>query len=481
MRNITRSDGVFTHTPARKFTAVFKSLTQLGSGALTLFYSGNNQRFNYYGGATQAERVQYGDNYSGYNENPGSSRYYGYNYNDYKNSISYIKYGFALGDAQISNQYYYYSGDGFGAGAGVSKSNLYLKKSWNITNRWGDIVKADIPLKHARVEIGLWYQRDRGHHYQDRYTPSTASYYFAYDELVHTRTATPYVQVKINASHRLIVTPGMKYLFVRRRFDNHLDHSSHTVAFREWLPSLGVNYALSPVWRLYANYTRNANPPAYNQFYSGQFNPDLKLQIANTIEMGGYWKAKRWSGRVTLFHTAFRNYILTTLVQEGSQPISQLSNAGNAVHEGASVSNNYQFLPWLSGFFNVGFLHARLTSANQPVPYAAHHTESLGINIHRGKLRASFAVRETGKRYVNLGGVFAPIGSAVSADASVSYRLSGAPRPSPGYGLKDASLKLTISNAFDRRNTLSLSGAASDPRYTLQAPRTVYASIEAHF
>ncbi len=495
LTNYSYSDGYFYNTYTSKSQQMFKSKSLVGPGALTLFFSKNNQFQNYYGGCTAGDIAALGNRCNRYNNDPSSTDYSGYNYNYYKNWITYVGYKAPLpGSGEISNKYYYYYGNGYGAGAyHPYGGSLQTQKGWNRTHRYGDVLRSKIPLGSALLlKPGVWFQFNGTVHYEARYNATTqAELYRVYDETVRTRTLEPYFSVEWMPTRSLKVTPGVKYLDVQRKYTDNSANASQNVTFTGLLPSLGVNYALTPHWHLYGNYTRNMRPPGYNQFYTGQFNQDLVPEKTNSYQLGTYFNTGAWSGRVTAFDTQYQNYILEVRQQMGSQTVNYLFNAGSATYRGASATLTYKITPALSMFANAGVLHTNIEYYDEPQPYAANQTQALGFNWDEGPWSASLSAKHVGTRYVIIRDIYShdvsyyKLPSRVTADVSVSYKVALAPSSKGGAAAKDIEIGLHVSNLFDQQvPTDAAEGphySVSNPYLYLSYPVTTYLTITGRF
>jgi len=507
--NTNQRDGYFQNNGAIQNQFLFKSVSQIGPGALTLFFSQNNQRFNYYNGATAAQIAQFGNDYNSYTSDPflpngkPNTNYTGYNYNRYLNWLAYGKYEGQLGRVKFSEQFYYYYGNGYGASATTSAQTLLtpagtvqrispatnqvlLRNSINNTHRWGNIAKLLFPLGPVDTEMGFWFNHNNTIHDSQYLNQANVYLGSSYNEPVVTDTYEPYIVFNYRPIAPLKITAGVKYLYAQRDFQDLVAIAQNkpgvfNANFHAVLPSVGVNYRILQGLNVFANFTQNANPPGYNQFYTGFYNPSLQPQKAYSYDVGTVWNLGPWKGELDFFRVDFRNYILSTTIQVGSANQTVLANAGKAINQGISWNNNYVFNDKLSAYLNVGFLDARLKSLGQPLPYAPHNTESLGLIYKDGGFRGSIGFNQIGNAYYNLGGRFLPLGSRFYSNASLRYTWNNMPLSAGGFGLKKVSLGVTVNNLFDRTWIQSYTGSASNPNLKLNLPANVYATLDASF
>lgn len=512
--NKNKTDGYFDNTPSDQKQYLFKSVTQLGPGALTLFYSQNNQAFNYYGGCTAANLAKFGDTCNVYSSDPlyngkPNGLYTDYNNNIYKNWLTYAKYEATFGKVTVSNQLYYYRGNGFGGGAytnatynllqpsGVYGSvkapagGLFLSHSINDTRRIGNIFRLAMPLTDSlNMEAGLWLNKNDTTHDQ-QFISSTSGQYLGsvYDEPVATKLYEPYVNFTFKPTQVLILQAGVKYLHVNRDFTNYAALASgkpgqFSNSFSTTMPSLGLNYAVTRGVNVYANVTRNTNPPQYNQYYTGTYNPNLEPEKATTYDAGVVYDFGAWSGGLDLFRVNFDNYIQSyTYTPPGSTgSVTMLANVGKAVNEGIAWQNNFRFNGNWSAYANLGLLNAQFTSAKLPMPYAPHSTAAVGVIYAAGPWRARFGVRHAAQAYWT--DSKSPIAAHTSADASVRYTWKAGDTVG-GLGFKQFSVNLNVDNLFNQQYTYKYKtgfpGSASNPLLYTSLPRRWYLGLEATF
>ena len=512
--NRNKLDGYYDNTPSDQRQYLFKSVTQLSNGALTLFYTQNNQNFNYYGGCTAANVAKFGDTCNVYTDAPivngkPNGLFTDYNNNIYQNWLTYAKYEGTFGNVTLSNQLYYYRGNGFGGGAytnatynllqpnGVFGSvkapagGLFLSHSINDTRRIGNIFRLSMPLADTvKMEAGLWLNKNDTTHDQQFISSTTGQYLGSvYDEPVATKLYEPYVNFTFTPTRTFTLQAGLKYLHVSRDFTNYAalaqkKPGQFSNTFSTTMPSLGVNYAVSKGINLYANVTRNTNPPQYNQYYIGTYNPDLAPQKATTYDAGVVYDFGMWSGALDLFRVNFDDYIQSyTYTPPGSTgSVTILANVGKAVNEGLAWQNNFTFNNNWSAYANLGLLNAQFTSAKLPMPFAPHSTVAAGLTYRTGPWKASLGLRHVSEAYWT--DSKSPIDAHTTADASLGYTWK-AGDTAGGLGFKQFSVKLNVRNLFNEQHVYKYKtgypGSASNPLLYTSRPRSFYLGMEAQF
>lgn len=493
----------FQNNSASKTNVAFKSNTKLFGGTLTTFFAQNNQIFAYYEGCTQANINTYGDSCNFYNNTPSSKNFTGLNYNRYLDWIGYIDYTLPIGPAKLDNKYYYYEGHGYGAnGANVGTAKtLVLEPSYNLTHRWGDIIKATIPLGHGlTLEPGGWFQMNRTEHYEANQSIATSQEVTprVYDEFVRTLTSTPYVNLSGKPVERLAFDLGVKYLLLDRDYyapaPTQNPPEYYTTQFRKLLPSVGVNYEFLTGWHAYANYTRNLRPPGYSEFYTGNFayNSGLKAEATHNYATGVYLDKGPFEGRVTAFYTSYQNYILNFSVPNptgGSGSVTEVINVGDAHYGGAAVTMTWLMTPWLQSFLNLGVLKTWIDGyGSGAAPYAPNQTQSIGLFANYHGFSTTLSVDHAGQRaYLftdPFGGKnpvqYLGLPSMVTANASVGYDWK--PRTT---WLKELDTHLALRNVGNNRAVIDYNVGSfnsfnpNDPLLVLNPPFSVFLTVDA--
>lgn len=510
-QNKIAMDGYFQNTPANQEQTIVKSMTALGNASLTLYYSRNNETFNYYDGCTAANIALQGNSCNLLTNNvllsngKVNTNYAPWNYNTYIDSMAYAKLVLPLSHgAQLTDQLYFYNGNGYGAGAVTYSPTLLqpngligkvappvdgalLSNSYNITKRWGDIFKVLIPIGSSTIEAGVWYNHNHTDH-DGQYLNSATNQYVgsSFTEFVTTDTTEPYFNVTYKFNQNLSLVFGAKYLYMDRSFLNTVAQaagqtSSYDTKFDVILPSVGLNYKLNPTWSTYANYTKNANPPGYNQFYIAPFNPNLTSEQADVVDIGTQWKVGGWTSSVDAFRLNFSNYILSSSVIINGVSQTELTNGGSALNQGISWQNNWLIDNNWSGYANVGVLNAKFTTLNQQFPYAPNNTLSVGAIYNNDAITGQIGAVHVANSFYSVGNyptnTMLNLPSYTMVNASLGYTFTFAPMNSQ-FGFKDATVALAISNLT---NTSYITSYYNATTQQLNEPRSYYLSVNARF
>jgi iron complex outermembrane receptor protein len=103
----------------------------------------------------------------------------------------------------------------------------------------------------------------------------------------------------------------------RFRFEGELDLGS--VAWTFFNPRIGLRFALSPPFSLYASLGRSSREPARSDLFAGEDNPTLPYDLravqpeeVTDVEAGADWRGERLSLQANVYFMEFRNEIAQT-------------------------------------------------------------------------------------------------------------------------------------------------------------------------
>jgi iron complex outermembrane receptor protein len=171
------------------------------------------------------------------------------------------------------------------------------------------------------------------------------------DERNQARSADPYVQAEWSTP-RLGLSAGLRQARVRYRSEDHFivpgnGDDSGSMAWRGWLPSLGLRVNLLPTLVAHASVGRGMETPtlneaAYRPAGASGLNTALAASAHNTVEVGLRGRHGHAGWNLTLFETHTQRE-LTVLSNTGGRAIYQ--NAGRTLRRGLEFGANAQWGP----------------------------------------------------------------------------------------------------------------------------------------
>jgi len=404
------------------------------------------------------------------------------------------------------------------------------------THRPGITLKANYELDNHRILAGLWFEHadhrqsqpatsvdnagnigdiwlrdnlvtyNNGQVYQGRNykTVSTGSSYFVTDQV---------------AVGDLELVPGLRYTEITRDFTNYASSGSGMgadyQASRTWgklLPSFGARYKLDDATQVYGNVTKNMRAPS-NWVMSGWVNggtysngvlngytlkPNTSVQAETAIntEAGMRFSGQGYNAQFALFQVDFRNRLASGYnpdtatstdynfgsvrmrgleLQAGTKPSGGWSYFGSLTYTQSRVLSDY------TNLVN-GTPVTTLTAGNQ-FPDTPKWMAGASVQYATGPYLAALSAKYVGKRYTTLTNDAWLDGYTVF-DFSAGYRF-----PSGSF-MKNPTLRLNVSNLFDKKylnansgsgSSIGISDAAGTQTYYVGAPRFTSVTFSSDF
>ena len=450
---------------------------------MLLFYR-NSVYANRSKGITTQELQQYGRRYSGLSTKLNSPDYFGYNFAHSTRSRMYIKYSAILNRAHLSANFYYFTGRATmhltipnkSAPGGFWVARLRATRD----HRFGSILKANYFLSQGELKTGVWMESDRQGISQiapilyNRFTGIAYSNPTQYP--VHSMSIQPYAEFKWRPTVNLTITPGIKGYYLSRSVAGAPGKPKHNAEFGLVLPSFGMNYRFIRGLHAYFNYTRTAEAPPASQLTAAYVNAMLAPQIANSYELGLIWHKNRWQGRFTAFRTDFMNYIESVPVLIGSQVLNTYASNGGARYQGLGLSAVYRINRQLSTFINAGLLDAQLTTIQQPVLGAPHHTESVGLSYKSNHWFGLLSMRQVGSAFYD---ATSKVNGYLTGNVSFGYKIG--PFDVAGVKVRNASIQANVDNMFNRLYAVTATSSVNGPLYQYSRPTNFLLQFSATF
>ena len=217
------------------------------------------------------------------------------------------------------------------------------------------------------------------------------------DERNQARSADPYVQAEWR-TQRLGLSAGLRQARVRYRSEDHFivpgnGDDSGAMAWRGWLPSLGLRVNLLPELVAHASVGRGMETPTLNEVAyrpggTSGLNTGLAASAYNTVEVGLRGRHGNAGWNLTLFETHTQRE-LTVLSNTGGRATYQ--NAGRTLRRGLEFAGNAQWGPLtasaaltlLQARYRDGFLTCDATPCTTPTALVAAGSRLAGTAPRR--------------------------------------------------------------------------------------------------
>jgi iron complex outermembrane receptor protein len=491
------SDGYLTNANLDRSNAFLKVVQPVNDSTdITLVSNLNKLRQNPPVGATPNQLSQFGVNY-GYNTDPASQGYFGYNLDRITTDYEYIGLNSKVAGWTFDNKLYTYAyyHDGFnGLDVGGSLPNGVVDvgdipngtvnqngtvnpnnvPGQILTNNYrsvGDIFRVSHDLGPGEVQAGGWfdhqsnlrelvevdYSNNLAYNYDMPAGPVPESPYT--DRLQHNQlfSRQAYLQYQWHVIPDLDVTGGVKYVNFERVIVSPVNQGTelpldYSQTWTRELPSVDAHYKLADNWSAYAQYAKGFLAPNLNILYvvdpaKNTVNPEG----TTNIQAGTTWVGQALTVSADVYTINFSNEIASHTINN----FKQFYNLGAVKYKGVEAEATYIVGAGFSLYANASYNDARLVSDQTWVPLTPDKTAALGVLYNQGPLQGSIIEKYVGRRYGDAENYY-PLGGYGSADAAIDYTFGPW-----GSTVKTTKLGVTLQNLLNRRSIYDLAGYSS--------------------
>jgi iron complex outermembrane receptor protein len=424
-------------------------------------------------GATAAQLTAFGKDYALQINNPKAGTYAAYNHVHKKTDMDYVRVeGELTPSIHIDNTFYTYAyvnktlsttsvmQTAADIAAGITEGNGsvvngikfpndvpgYTKQ--NAYRNWGDILRIsddyDFGWLKGQVRAGVWWedsvsQRERSDFdatqcfasancnpwhdnsfadsrlFTGQATPTARPLrggYFEYVEHSGWNQYQPFVELELQPTEDLTITPGFKYVWWRHYVDAPLEQKTKpvvpvTASFDTTrdLPFLMANYKIQPSWSVYAQYAQGIYVPDISAFE--QSTPTFafpKAQTTTNYQVGTVYYADNFTFDADIYYIGVNNNIsfqsCTTPPFTGPAGETCATNTGTATYKGIEGEGTYAFEGDLQGL--AVFLNGSLNSSKSGgkwLKQAPMWTSAGGIFYKRDFWKLSLIDKIVGQQY----------------------------------------------------------------------------------
>jgi len=372
------------------------------------------------------------------------------------------------------------------------------------THRPGITLKANYEINNHRILAGLWLERAEHKQTQPGTTMDNngnIADVWLRDNLITYNNGQTYQgrNYKTISSGRSVfatdniqlgdweLVPALRYTEIQRDFSNYASSGSGMGAdytasrtWGKWLPSFGARYKVNDAWHAYGNITQNFRAPSNwvmsgwvtggtytNGVLSGYTltpNNTVQAETSVTTEAGGRYKGEHLNAQFALFNVKFNNRLSFGYnpetgtntdynfgrvdvrgleLQLGTKPANGWSYFGSATLTDAKSRDNYKESSTVTW-----------QSAGMQFPDTPKLMLGASAQYASGPYLAALSAKYVGKRYTTLTNN-EWLDAYTTVDLNMGYRFE-----STGM-FKNPTLRLNLSNLFDKRYLLANSGSGS--------------------
>lgn len=503
------SDGAMSYSPGDKSDYFVKGATILGDVHITGVLSYDRYHFYNPGSITTTDLAAFGSSF-GYNDQPGTPNYYGYNATERSSDFDYVRFeGSLAGGWAFEDKLYTFSyhNQGLSLKGDQTASPLTGFPDIPSTDIAGRVTQEDyrtsgndVRVTHhdpiGQLLLGFWAEHSWQTEHRDGIDFTTglpydvnkkahSPVYFDFD--AHLDTIQPYAEYDWQATSALSLRFGLRYRDVTRDFDatviqNYLPGTDGTVSrtVNSTLPSFDAVYRLDEGTNLSAQISKGSLVPSQAFFYTSSPSASNQVNPENTVteQLGIVRQTTGYGIGFDVYHISFDNYV-STITQNGD---TLYVNDGNVLYRGAELEGH---LMLGAGFTLVGnaslmratFQDSGITSpiqqAGDTIPYAPTHTGLLGFIYRQGFWSGSLLAKFVGTEYQGKNG--SADGSAYRVNA-YSFTNATVTRNLPDWlGTHNVRLTLAVNNLWNSNAITDNAGPSIEgPNLVNVLPRRNY-------
>ena len=534
------SDGYRTFGTLRRNTYFFKYLQPIGARTtLTFMGEYNNIKFNNPNASplTGQQILTLGRDF-GQTNNPldPNGDYYGTNYQVKQTDTAFIALNSDLGGGwRFSDKVYTFaynnsSHESPGTNFGPSKKDFGGQFKVNSVRSAGTYTAVAHEDDHGSFRTGLWFDYQHGPRYKYALdynvgnavaaglAPYPAGYLdttksgtrngWYYNMHFYTYTWEPYVEYAWRPLPALTVTPGLKYMSVKREIAAPINQTTDelplyfTQTYKKSMPLATANYRLSQDWSAYVQYASGFLTPPLAFFQENRpENNNVAPQTTKNYQVGTVYKTNRFNADIDGYWIDYRNFPVSFVNpnQPAGQPVNPNDlvtfNAAGAYYYGVEGQATCYVGGGLAAFVNGSRNYATYKKSKRRVDSVPQSTAGFGFIYDRSGFFASLMSKYIGP-YTTYSGAPSP---DVSLPANALTVVQGGYTMfdlALGYGrkverrswLKSYKARLQVNNLFDRDVILLKSpkaaGGAINPltsTYNPLTPRGYFFTLSGEF
>jgi iron complex outermembrane recepter protein len=512
------SDGYLTNANLDRTNAFVKIVQPVNDSTdITLASNLNKVSQNPPVGATPNQMAQYGINY-GYNTDPDSQGYFGYNHDQISTDYEYIGINSRFAGWTVDNKIYTYAyyhvglngedvGDalpngvtdagGTPNGTVYGPNNVPGEELINNYRSVGDILRFSRDLGPGDLQFGGWFDHQSNLRalYEIDFTNNAAFNPIitippggvpqaAYTDRLQNNqlfSREAYVQYVWHVLPGLDFTAGDKYVDFERVLAAPVNQGSETPTNyeRNWtrdLPSLDAHYKIAENWSAYVQWSKGFLAPNLNTLYvTNPENNKLAPEATTNVQAGTTWVGHALTVSADVYTINFSNMIQKET--EANPDDSYFYNLGAVKYKGVEAEGTYIVGAGFSVYANASYNSAKLTSDQSWVPLTPDKTAALGVLYNQGPLQGSVIEKYVGRRYGNSEDTY-PLSGYGTADAAVNYLIGPL-----GTTVKSAKVGVTLQNLTDRKTIYFYTGGSggNSPMFFTIPGRSVQVNLSASF
>jgi iron complex outermembrane receptor protein len=438
-----KSNGYLTNAGQERGNFFAKLIVPVNPDTVLTFLAMYNRTFQHTTlGQTLQQIDTLGPNY-GLSGDPTNQAYTGYNTDrinadfEYAGIVSHFAPGWTL-DNKLYTYGYDYDGHNGNDPNGDSPNGTVILDAagnydtynndvpgQNLRNAYrsiGDILRLEKDFAAGDVKFGVWFDEQRNRRTLTE-IDLTAGGVYNYDgngvgyspidvlERNETNTAQPYLQLDLKPIPGLTLTPGVKYAWYERNFNEPYDNLVTTTTlvtptdavgyvrtYDKLLPSFEARYQFMPALSAYAQVAEGYLGPNRNVLYTTTgYDPDNTPETTWNYQAGFAYQTAALALDADVYLVHFNNLISS----HSAGPTTIFYNSGGVVYRGVEGEATYNVGGGVSVFGNGSVNDAETTATHTPLAETPQFTANSGLIYNNHGLYTAIIDQWTGGHYDN--------------------------------------------------------------------------------
>jgi iron complex outermembrane receptor protein len=232
---------------------------------------------------------------------------------------------------------------------------------------------------------------------------------------------------------------------------------NHVAEYHSWLPSIDAHVLVQPYWSMYGQFGRGQNIPPTSVFdvKNAQVGTLPKPILADTVQVGSVWKARRATLDVDYYHINFESDYSSTFDAVTGDALYFLN--GRSITQGVEAESTILVGGGVAVYLNATQGTAKYTDSRLWVQNAPSDTETIGLTYNRERWNVGFFNKRVGKMWNDNASIHEaiPIDPFNITNLFVNYVIGGSSR------LSQSRLRLAVNNLTDSHAITAVSAASA--------------------
>lgn len=211
-----------------------------------------------------------------------------------------------------------------------------------------------------------------------------------------------FAQNRFDLTDKLSVTPGLRMeSYEQTRTILTDNNASEPTSNTEWLPGIGMTYAITPGSQLFGSLYKAFSPAENAAALDGLTDQNLDAERSTNVELGIRGANQRFAYEIVAFQMDFSNQV----VDGNTDPNLSKQNGGETLHRGLETQLSYDFNPNWSIDANFTYIPvSEFTNGDNKgnrISYSPEVLANLELIYRNAGLTTALAIHHSGEQYAD--------------------------------------------------------------------------------